>query len=387
MPHLNGNVADWPAFWDIFESAINSDEELTDVMTFHYLFSLLDGPAKDVVAGLTRTNRNYKEAINLLHERFGTKQQIVSMHVDSLYKLPAVKAASDVAGLRTLFDKTDVIARSLGTVGIDTKSYGIFLIHTLMGKLPEEFRIIFTRDLDSDTWTLEQLLEAFKKELRVGEKCQVSAAAAEAKVNVRKQAQPSTTSALHVGNKGRFQAKASGPFCTFCQGNHASNSCTKVTDPQVRMKLIKGKRKCFVCLKPVHISRMCQSNIECFQCQKRHHVGLCGAFDKTSSTSNPTQANEPPVQPNRGYQNQTSTHVGHVSQNNCILLQTARAKVSSPRNETIASDVRILLDSGAQKTYITDKLAQSLNLPIVGKDKIVIKTFGDDTPVLHSCVG
>ena len=36
-------------------------------------------------------------------------------------------------------------------------------------------------------------------------------------------------------------------------------------------------------------------------------------------------------------------------------------------------------------TYITDKLAQSLNLPIVGKDKIVIKTFSDDSPVLHSC--
>ena len=385
LPHFNGNVADWPAFWDIFESAINSDEELTDVMKFHYLFSLLDGPAKDVVAGLTRTNRNYKEAIDLLHERFGTKQQIISMHVDSLYRLPAVKAASDVAGLRALFDKTEVIVRSLGTVGIDTKFYGIFLIHTLMGKLPEEFRIIITRDLDSDTWTLEQLLEAFKKELRVREKCQVSAAAAEAKVYVRKQAQPSTTSALHVGNKGRFQAKASGPFCTFCQGNHASNSCTKVTDPQVRMKLIKEKGKCFVCLKSGHISRMCQSNIKCFQCQKRHHVALCGAFDKTSSASNPTQANEPPVQPNRGHQNQTSTHVGHVSQNNCILLQTARAKVSSPRNETIASDVRILLDSGAQKTYITDKLAQSLNLPIVGKDKIVIKTFGDDSPVLHSC--
>ena len=145
LPHFNGNVADWPAFWDIFESAINSDEELTDLMKFHYLFSLLDGPAKDVVVGLTRTNRNYKEAIDLLHERFGTKQQIISMHVDSLYSLAAVKAASDVTGLRALFDKTEVIVRSLGTVGIDTKSYGIFLIHTLMGKLPdEEFRIIVT---------------------------------------------------------------------------------------------------------------------------------------------------------------------------------------------------------------------------------------------------
>ena len=139
----------------LIESAINSDEELTDVMKFHYLFSLLDGPTKDVVAGLTRTNRNYIEAIDLLHERFGTKQQIISMHVDSLYRLPAVKAASDVAGLCALFDKTEVIIPSLGTIGIDTKPYGIFLIHTLMGKLPEEFRIIITRDLDSDNEILD----------------------------------------------------------------------------------------------------------------------------------------------------------------------------------------------------------------------------------------
>ena len=75
------------------------------------------------------------------------------------------------------------------------------------------------------------------------------------------------------------------------------------------MKLIKEKGKCFVCLKSGHISRMCQSNIKCFQCQKRHHVALCGAFDKTSSASNPTQANESPVQPNKGFQNQTSKHM------------------------------------------------------------------------------
>ena len=123
LPHFNGNVANWPAFRDIFESAINSDEELNDVMKFHYLFLLLDGPAKDVVAGLTHTNINYKEEIYLLHERFGTKQKIISMHIDSLCKLPAVKAASDVAGLCILLDKTEVIVRSLGTVGIDNKSH------------------------------------------------------------------------------------------------------------------------------------------------------------------------------------------------------------------------------------------------------------------------
>ena len=385
LPHFDGNVADWPAFWDMFESAINSDEELTDVMKFHYLFSLLDGPAKDVVAGLKRTKENYKEATVLLQERFGTKQQIISMHVDSLYKLPAVKVASDLAGLRALYDKTEVIVRSLGTVGIDSQSYGIFLIPTLMGKLPEEFRIIITRDLDADTWTLELLLEAFKKELRVREKCQVPAATVEGKITIRKQAQPSTTSALHVGNKGLFKRRVTGPFCTFCQNSHASNSCTKVTDPQVRLKLIKEKGKCFVCLKSGHISRMCQSNIKCFQCQKRHHVALCGAFGKNSSVSNPLSINEPPVLLNRGSHNQTSTHVGHVSQNNCILLQTARAKVSSPMNEAIFSEVRFLLDSGAQKTYITDNLAQSLNLPIMGKDKVMIKAFGDESPTLRSC--
>ena len=66
LPHFKGKVVDWLPFGTFLSQ--HSDEELTDVMKFHYLFSLLDGPAKDVVAGLTRTNRNYKEAIDLLHE-------------------------------------------------------------------------------------------------------------------------------------------------------------------------------------------------------------------------------------------------------------------------------------------------------------------------------
>ena len=54
-------------------------------------------------------------------------------------------------------------------------------------------------------------------------------------------------------------------------------------------------------------------------------------------------------------QYQPSEHSVHLEQgmSQKILLQTARAKVSSPQNENTTANVRILLDSGAQRTYIS----------------------------------
>ena len=75
----------------------------------------------------------------------------------------------------------------------------------------------------------------------------------------------------------------------------------------------------------------------------------------------------------------------HISGRNSVLLQSARADVSAPGTEGRTENIRIIFYSGSQKTYINERLQKSLNLKVVGKDCLLIKTFGDETPLTKEC--
>ena len=57
-----------------FESSSN----LSGVKKFNYLRCFLDGEASHAIAGLSLTNENYKEALDLLKNRYGNPQLIKS---------------------------------------------------------------------------------------------------------------------------------------------------------------------------------------------------------------------------------------------------------------------------------------------------------------------
>ena len=60
-------------------------------------------------------------------------------------------------------------------------------------------------------------------------------------------------------------------------------------------------------------------------------------------------------------------------------MQTARATIlKSPGNQ--ATQVRMILDSGSQRTYITEKLADNLKLTLKPPEKLMVATFGSDQP-------
>ena len=48
-------------------------------------------------------------------------------------------------------------------------------------------------------------------------------------------------------------------------------------------------------------------------------------------------------------------------------------------------NARMVFDSGSQRSYITENLRKTLNLPIAGQDTLLIKTFGESTAKLRRC--
>jgi hypothetical protein len=74
-----------------------------------------------------------------------------------------------------------------------------------------------------------------------------------------------------------------------------------------------------------------------------------------------------------------------VNSHTAVLLQTAKAYVCRPDNETKASNVRVIFDSCSQRSYVSQRLAKRLCLPVIGQDNLLIKTFGEETSRLRSC--
>ena len=84
---------------------IHLKESLSDIDKFTYLSGLLTGSVSDCISELSLTVQNYKEAINILKERYANPQVIISAHMESLVKLPSVRDINNVTSLQKIYDR------------------------------------------------------------------------------------------------------------------------------------------------------------------------------------------------------------------------------------------------------------------------------------------
>ena len=169
MKIFSGNPIGWHPFWESFESAIHKNNNLNDVDKFQYRKSLLEGSAAENISGLALTSSNYNHAVELLTKRFGSKQVIISKHIELLMQLPKVNDGNDLKQLRQLLDRTEAAVRSLQGIGISTETFGTFLTPVIMGKIPQELRLILSRGA-SDEWDLVTIMKSFTEEFRIRER-------------------------------------------------------------------------------------------------------------------------------------------------------------------------------------------------------------------------
>ena len=88
LPKFAGDITKFKTFWGSFNSAIHTSTELSPIDKFNYLKALLDGPAANVMQGLSLTEDNYLSAVELVKDCYGKPDQIITAHMDNLLKLP-----------------------------------------------------------------------------------------------------------------------------------------------------------------------------------------------------------------------------------------------------------------------------------------------------------
>ena len=73
--------------------------------------------------------------------------------------------------LRRLYDKTEIHIRGFQALGLEAQQYGSLLVPVLLSKVPQELRLIISREFDTGNWSLDELLKVFKTEVEAQERC------------------------------------------------------------------------------------------------------------------------------------------------------------------------------------------------------------------------
>ena len=120
--------------------------------------------AREIISGLTPISKNYKNAIQLLRDRFANPQVQVSAYMEQLYKLKHVESMSNVHDLRKLYDKVESSVRNLNSLGISSETYGTFLVPLLTDKLPTSLQLSVAWKMTSEIWNLTDMMYYFKIE-------------------------------------------------------------------------------------------------------------------------------------------------------------------------------------------------------------------------------
>ncbi len=166
LPKFRGEVKNYRSCWEIFESAVHNNTQLTIIDKFNYLVSLL-GQALRSIKGLAINEDNYQAVLDILQERFGNSQQIISAHMDELLKIQPCNGEKS-SQLRYTYNKVSANVRGLEALGVHSEQYGSLLI-PIMSKLPSDVHLQVARTTQKDEWEIKDLLEIIRNEVEARE--------------------------------------------------------------------------------------------------------------------------------------------------------------------------------------------------------------------------
>lgn len=125
----------------------------------------------------------------------------------------------------------------------------------------------------------------------------------------------------------------------------------------------------------------CKSSSRCQKCNKKHHTSICEVGLET-----PHPAAKSILNPKAAPFVTVPTTTTFCSDNmQTVFLQTARATIhhlSEPHNSI---RVRIILDGGSQKSYLSERARHLLKLEPTGEQAFSIATFGSSKGTMKVC--
>ncbi|UYV67608.1 hypothetical protein LAZ67_5001360 [Cordylochernes scorpioides] len=166
--------------------------------------------------------------------------------------------------------------------------------------------------------------------------------------------------------------------CIFCGNGHPSQECysgQRMHLPEKKDKA-KGKNVCFWCLLPGHAFKKCRIKPRCPVCGGKHYPIMCPTLE-AQKTSHLQKAElkvsgESPATKQETANQFTSTTLNNATVGG-VYLQTLIVKISGPKGK---HNVRVLLDCGSQRSYISKRMVDTLGLKRVQQVTLTHNLFG-----------
>ena len=105
-----------------------------------------------------------------------------------------------------------------------------------MNKLPQELRLIISREIQHDKWEIEQIMEIIEREVDARER-------ASSLVTRPRSSTIELPTATSLVSSDSCTSR-----CCYCKHSHPSTSCRAVTNVAQWKQILNKSGRCFVCL-------------------------------------------------------------------------------------------------------------------------------------------
>ena len=307
---------------------------------------------------------------------------IIDAHYRSLSHLSP--ATNQVGKLRQCYDAIERHLRSLEAVGEDVNHR--HFVALISEKLPQRVLYqLYMQKADTEDWTVEKLRKLLGKHITALEIAdheshsgppQVMAGSKPPQREGHGNFYKPTAGGLLTGNsKPNVNSTPPQAKYFYCSQAHWSDECSTLKTLEARKEKLKGC--CFKCLQKGHVLKDCKRERACAHCGRRnHHRSLCYKLFPESNEELPPQI--------QNISGATDSDVTMMASSNQVLMQTATSTVKNTAG-SLSTPVRMILDSGSQRTYVTEKLARDLKLELRSTEKLMVVTFGSSQPKHIQC--
>ncbi|UYV73198.1 hypothetical protein LAZ67_10002165 [Cordylochernes scorpioides] len=386
---FGGEPREWITFWSQF-STIDRDPQMPPEPKFQYLFQATaeNSEAREAVESFPPSADNYPKVSEYIKSRFGEDEMLVEIYVRDL--LQNVRAEGKMSVVK-LYDRLETQLRALETLGVASDKFAAMLYPLVESALPEDTLRVWERSQYTVSGRgvqdkLTQLMMFLKTEVKGESRVNMAKAAFKIDNNQDAKDDRSNRKYLSKKNTGSKMPTATDLAnttqmrnnCIFCGNGHPSQECysgQQMHLPEKKDKA-KGKNVCFWCLLPGHGFKKCRIKPRCPVCGGKHYPIMCPTLE-AQKTSHLQKAELKVSRESPATEQETANQFTSTTLNNAtvggVYLQTLIVKISGPKGK---HNVRVLLDCGSQRSYISKRMVDALGLKRVQQVTLTHNLFG-----------
>ncbi|WKY08755.1 hypothetical protein Q1695_007907 [Nippostrongylus brasiliensis] len=332
IPKFDGKIWEWETFWGAFNHSVHS-RNMDDLHKMNYLLDALQGEVRNSVKQYEISRTTYPAVISYLQEKYGDKQALLDQ---ILRRLQSAKARSSrLEDQESLCEILIALVSQLEPKGEHIDN--IFLQKQFLGKFSVEVQHQILREEQhrspNTTWGSKDILAIAKAYIH-----------AEKKIihHIEKLEHHQTTRTEAIGRMPT-SVKTKGPSAPpHSRSSRQAPSKRPPNQHDTRPKSLRNP--------PATKTNCVISNQE----------------DREETVAD------------------TVLHVGSDKHQPDSLILVGQALVFNPQTQNLET-VYVMLDSGADRSFVSIDLARRLRLPEKESTVLKLNTFGSATPVTKNC--